>query len=108
MTSIDLAFTNSHDFPVSLTGITVIVRKVDAPNADAGHSCAVADFTVDQSPADFRVTLPARTTSSLSALNFPRAMWPRMGMLNRPVNQDGCKGAALTLRYTASGMPRKP
>jgi hypothetical protein len=26
-----------------------------------------------------------------------------VGMLNRSVNQDGCKGASLTLAYTASG-----
>jgi hypothetical protein len=30
--------------------------------------------------------------------------WPAVGMVDRPVNQDGCKGASVTLRYEASGV----
>ncbi|WNV86087.1 hypothetical protein [Umezawaea sp. Da 62-37] len=95
---LDLRFTNPHDVGLSITGLTVVVRGVVAPG-----SCAVDDFEVDQAPADLRVTLAARATNTLSGLGFPSTTWPRLGMRDLPVDQDGCKGASLTLDYTASG-----
>jgi hypothetical protein len=103
MVPLDLTFTNPHDAAISITDLTVAVHDVDAPNSTDTHTCPIGDFTVDQAPSDLRVTLAARATNSLSGLGLPSATWPRMGMLNRPVNQDGCKGASLTLAYTASG-----
>jgi hypothetical protein len=103
MVSIDLRFTNPHDFPLSITDLSVAVRDVSAPNADESHSCSVEDFAVEQTPADLRIPLAAGGTSTLSSLGLPRVMWPRMGMVDRPLNQDGCKGASLRLSYAASG-----
>lgn len=103
MAPLDLRFTNPHDVDVSLTVLTVAVGVIDAPNSDETHACAAVDFAVDQAPSDLRITLAARATSTLSGLGLPSTMWPRMGMHNRDVNQDGCKGASLTLDYTASG-----
>jgi hypothetical protein len=105
---LDLTFTNPHDTVVSITTLTVAVDGVDAPNSDAIHACPLDDFTVDQAPLDLRITLAARATNSLSDLGLPPHMWPHLGMVNRPVNQDGCKGASLTLTYTASGPGQTP
>jgi len=79
-----------------------MVRGVNAPNADATHRCSVDDFVVTQASSNGAVAVRAGGTSSLSDLHVPRATWPRIGILARSTNQDACKGASLTLAYTAS------
>ena len=103
MAPIDLIFTNPHDVPISVTDLSVTVRKVTAPNADDAHPCAVGDFRVGKASSSIKITVAARATSALSNLGLPSATWPQVGMLDRPANQDGCKGASLTLAYAASG-----
>lgn len=104
MAPLDLSFTNLDDAPMSVTNLRVTVRKVIAPNANAAHPCAVGDFTVSQAASGFKVTVAARATSTLSSFDLPLAQWPEVGMLQRSVNQDGCKGASLTLGYAAYGI----
>jgi hypothetical protein len=101
--ALDVRLSNPHDFAMSVADLRVSVQKVSAPNADPAHPCAVGDFTVDQASIGRKVTVAAGSTTLLSGLGFARATWPEVGMLNRTANQDGCKGASLTLAYTASG-----
>jgi len=103
MVPLDLSFSNHRDFEISITDLTVTISNVIAPNADNVNSCLMADFAIDQAPDDLRITLAAGATNSLSGLGLVLTSWPRMGMFDRPVDQDGCKGASLTLAYTASG-----
>jgi hypothetical protein len=103
MVPLDLEFTNPHDVDLSITALTVVVHDITAPNSDEAHTCALDDFAVDQAPSDLKITVSAGATNTLSGLGLPSTMWPHMGMHDRPVNQDGCKGASLTLDYTASG-----
>ena len=103
MAPLDLTFTNRHNGPVAVTDLRVTVRGVSAPNADDAHPCAVGDFAVDQASNDLSITVPARGTSTLSGLDLSWAKWPQVGMVERSVNQDGCKGASLTLVYAATG-----
>lgn len=102
-TSLDLKLTNPHDIPMSVTDISVTVQQVSAPNSNVAHPCSVGDFTADQASSGRKITVAARSTSTLSDLGLARADQPHVGMLNRSVNQDGCKGASLTLAFTASG-----
>jgi len=101
--SLDLKLTNPHDVPMSVTDLRVTVQKVSAPNADVDHPCAVGDFTVGQASSSIPITVAAHATSALSSLGLARTSWPHVGMLDRSTNQDGCKGASLTLGYAASG-----
>jgi hypothetical protein len=48
-----------------------------------------------------RLVLPADDFTDLVRLAIPSWRWPHLKMRNRPVNQDGCKGARLTLGYLA-------
>jgi len=100
---LDLRLTNPHDTALSVSDLKVTVRRVSAPHADGAHPCAIGDFAIDQVPAGLVITVPARAISKLSGLGVARAKLPHVGMLNRPVDQDGCKGASLTLAYAASG-----
>jgi len=103
MVPIDLRITNTHDEAMSVTGLTVKVLRVRAPNADRHRPCSVEDFDLRQVPAAVDVLLPPASTRALSALEVDRSFWPRVGMVDRPVNQDGCKGASLTLSYSGDG-----
>jgi len=104
MSPLNLMFANPNAVSLSVTGLYVTVRKVSAPNADDAHPCSVRDFTVGQASSNLRITLAAQATRTLSSLDLPLAQWPQVGMLQRSVNQDGCKGASLTLAYAASGI----
>jgi len=101
---LDLEITNLHDAALSVTDLAVTVREVQAPNAEDALPCSARDFALDQVSADLEITLAANTTSTLRELTTGTSdAWPQVGMLDRPVNQDGCKGALLTLDYTGSG-----
>jgi hypothetical protein len=103
MAPLDLLLTNPQGVPMLVTDLSVTVRGVSAPNADGAHPCVVGDFTVDQASRSLEITLPAGATSAFSSLGVARASPPAVGMLERSVNRDGCKGASLTLGYAASG-----
>jgi hypothetical protein len=107
MAPLDLRLTNPHELPMLVTNLRVKVRKVSAPNADADKPCVIGDYAVDQVSQSLVITVAAHATSTLSNLGLARATWPRAGMLDRPVNQDGCKGASLTLDYAASGTLKR-
>jgi hypothetical protein len=96
-----LANPNSH--AVQMNRVRVLVTRVVAPRADAAHPCTPADFTVQQMPR-LTLRLPARSSTDLAALGVPEESWPWLTMLNRPVNQDGCQDAELTLTFKARGL----
>lgn len=100
---LDLALENPNDFEVAVEGITVTVQDVNAPRADTNHPCSVVDFEVRQVPGSVVLSLDGNRTQDLSGLGLRRDHWPAVGMLDRSVNQDGCKGAVLTLGYEATG-----
>ncbi len=104
MAPLDLSLDNPNDHDLLVDRITVTVTDVDAPQADADHPCSAADFDVRPLADGIAVTLEANRVDDLSGLGVARADWPAVGMLDRPVNQDGCKGASLTLGYEASGV----
>jgi hypothetical protein len=94
---------NPNKHKVQMKRVRVKITGITAPNADAAHPCTTADFAVRQMP---RLTLrvPAKRTTDLAALGVPMEAWPSLTMLNRPLNQDGCKGAELKLRFKARGL----
>ena len=101
---LDLSFENLNDFDLIIEGIIVTVQDVDAPRADPDHPCSVADFVVRRVPANASLRLDGNRTQDLSGLGLARDRWPAVGMVNRLVNQDGCKHAVLRLGYEATGV----
>ena len=95
---INLAFTNRSSSPVTLRHVRVTITGVSAPEADAQHPCTRADFRVRPMQAAALV-VPGAAPTDLVRLAVPSWRWPHLEMRNRPSNQDGCKGARLTLGY---------
>jgi hypothetical protein len=100
---LDISFTNPHAVPLTVSDLRVTLKRIDAPAADGAHPCSSEDFELTQLVGSVRLTLPPRTTSGLRELHLPVPAWPQVALRNRAVNQDGCKGATLTLDYRARG-----
>jgi hypothetical protein len=101
---IDLRLDNTNGLDLAIDHITVAVVSIDAPRADVDHPCSAADFEVRPLSGGVVLRIAANSAQNLSAMDLPDKNWPAVGMVDRPVNQDGCKGASLTLRYEASGV----
>ncbi len=104
---VNVRITNRHDSRLGITRLRMRLRAVDAPNEDRRRPCSLRDFAVRQARPGFAVTVPAHASRSLRAVGVPRWSWPRVRMVNRPVNQDGCRGASLTLAFRGSGSLRR-
>lgn len=104
MVPLDLELDNPNDFAITIDQISVTVREIDAPRVVAGRPCGATDFELRNLHQDVVLTIDARSASSLSDLDLSSRQWPGVGMLNRAVNQDGCRGASLTLTYEARGL----
>src|SRR5437764_730287 len=48
------------------------------------------------------VSIPAKSTRSLSQLNIPNLQWPHVQMPNLDRNQDGCKNTTFLFTYTGT------
>lgn len=98
---LDLRLTNPDRSAIAVSGVRVTIRDVvRAPGVSM--PCSVSDYTIGQYAGSYPLTVPGHSTRSLSALGVPVASRPKLTMLDRPVNQDGCKGARLILAYTGS------
>jgi hypothetical protein len=96
---LDLELTNPGPSEISITALAVSIERVDAPRADPTHPCSLEDFSVAQFSGAYGFKLGPGQTRALSELGFPESQWPQVTMLDRPVNQDGCKGASLSFTY---------
>lgn len=109
-TGIDPLLSNPYgNFALSLTSLQVTLGSVTAPG-----TCSTQDFSVRQMDASaLPVTIAASaqdvSLSKLLAAAHPTwtqaqvaAALPQVTMLNRPVNQDGCKSASVGFNYVGT------
>ncbi|TAL41022.1 MAG: hypothetical protein EPN91_11730 [Salinibacterium sp.] len=104
---LNLTITNTYQYPMEVTGLTVTVKEVIAPNSSASFPCTVDDFEITQVPEKTALTVAASKARSLDQLKLAASLWPQIGIRETAHNQDGCKGASLTLAYSASGRLEK-
>jgi hypothetical protein len=100
---LDLALANPGTEEISISSLLVSIGQINAPQSDATHPCSLDDFSVAQLSGAYGFKVGPSQTRTLSELGFPEEEWPQVTMLDRAVNQDGCKGASLTFSYTGSG-----
>ena len=96
---IDLQITNPNTSPLVITDLIASVSAVSAPQATPSLPCTVGDFSVQAFSGPLPLTVPASSTRSLAELGVPTAQWPQISIIDLPTNQDGCRGASLTLAY---------
>jgi hypothetical protein len=99
---LDLTLTNLESTDLTITNLNVRVASVSGPQSNSTHTCDPGDFSVDQFSGTPGFTLSAAGSADLGELGFAPSEWPAVSMLDRPVNQDGCKGASLSLSFTGT------
>ncbi len=104
--TLDLTLANPNKKPLSVTNLTVTVKTVTRTAYAVSHNqpCTTADYAVTQYSGSYPLTVPGNGSASLSSLGVSTSARPKVSMLNTAVNQDGCKGATLTLAYSGSGQ----
>jgi hypothetical protein len=100
---VTLTFSNQNPKVVGMKRVRVKIESISAPHADATHPCTRLDFQIRQMPRR-SLWIPAHQVTDLAGLGVPVESWPTLGMRNRPLNQDGCKGAQLTLRLRSARL----
>ena len=102
---LDLTLANPNHQPLAISNLTVSVQTVTrTPDAAAaGRPCPLTDFAVVQYSGGYPLTVPATASSTLSQLGVPAGALPQVVMRDTSSNQDGCKGATLSLGYAGSG-----
>ncbi len=83
---------------VRVASLTMAISTVSAPAATPLLPCSISDFAVTQFSGVYSFLIPPGS-SSLKSLGFAEATWPTVRLVNRRVNQDGCKGATITLTF---------
>jgi hypothetical protein len=92
---INLTLTNSYATPVVLPSHALRITLTSS-----SASCPVATNFDVRHGVIVDVTVPANTTTTLSALGVPMVDWPRVNMLDLPTNQDACRGVSLSIAYS--------
>jgi hypothetical protein len=103
---LDLALANPGAAEIMVSGLTVSLSGLSAPGADATFPCTLADFAVTQFSGTYGFTLLPERATTLAELGIPAARWPQVTMLNRPVNQNGCRGASLQFAFSGTARGR--
>ena len=98
---LDLELRNPHGHTLRVTRISVEL-VVDAAHTRAGCDRQLEFRQVRMPARAYPIRLRPRQRVRLSRLGLPL---PRVVMLDRPVNQDACKGARLHFRY--AGVARR-
>jgi hypothetical protein len=103
---LDLALSNPNNSPISVTNLTVTVQSVARTSYAIAHNqpCGPTDYRITQYGGQYPLTVPAGGNASLSGLGIGSSAWPAVAMLDTASNQDGCKGATVTLAYSGAGQ----
>jgi hypothetical protein len=106
--SLDLALSNPDPVEIAISSLEVRLAGLSAPLANASYPCSLQDFEVIQFSGSYGFKVPASSTRTLSELGLPPEQWPQVAMLDRPVNQNGCKGSSLSLSYAGASVGGTP
>lgn len=91
---VDFKITNPKSTPQYVASVAVSISGVSGPNIDATHPCSASDFTLVQPTA-----ISADLAAGDSAFSPSGAT---IAMKDTGSNQDGCKGASVSLAFNAS------
>jgi hypothetical protein len=94
---LNLSLTNPFASPMSVTALGVSVAGTDH------DGCTLNNFAVTQYTGSFPLVVPANSTRTLGQLGVPNSSWPKVTLVDLPINQDACQNAQLTLQYSGTG-----
>lgn len=98
---INIRISNPHFYPIVVSELNVRIASITP--ARAGDVCRASDFTVRQARG-FRAHVGAHSTVTMTSISPAKSGWPAVSLAaDQAKLNDGCKGATLTLAYSAAG-----
>lgn len=97
---IDLVLSNRGSQAIAITQLHVWFASVGASRATALLPCPTSEFRVSQYAGHLPLHVGSHKRFDLRRLGVAWTRWPRVSMLELGVNQDGCQGARVALRYS--------
>lgn len=103
---LQLSLTNPNKKSLSVTNLSVTLQSVTRTKSAIGHGqpCTIGDYAVSQYSGGYPLVMPGSTTMNLTQLGVSSRQRPQIQFVNTLENQDGCKGATLSLSYSGSGQ----
>lgn len=107
---LELSLTNPNKKSISVTNLSVTLQGVTKAVGAPDGLCDLSDYAVVQYSGPYPLIMPSSSTpKTLTDLGVPQAQWPKIQFINKPGpsapnNQDGCKGATLSLSYSGSAQ----
>jgi len=95
---LNLTLRNTNNQAIAISALTVAVT-----GSSAGKPCDATNFSVTQYSGKYPLTIGANQTASLTQLGVAATALPRVGMIDKPVNQDACRNVTVSLAYTGTG-----
>jgi hypothetical protein len=95
---LDLTISNPFGYTLKLTNLTVQIDNATSKAACSGTT----NYKIVQYRAAYPINVPANAVRTLSQLGIAASDQPQVKMIDLATNQDACKGAALTLRYSGT------
>ena len=88
-------FTNTNSAATYVTSVTASIFSVDKASGAPAGACTAADYTL---------TTPLMTVGATVPVGTAQGAWTgaKLQFNNTAANQDGCKGATVTIAYAVS------
>jgi hypothetical protein len=99
---VDVTLTNPNDVPISVTSVTITIGETTTKNGQPNPGCSGTQNLVLVHGLVGAVTMPAKTTASLTSLSVATKRWPALQMPDLRINQDACKDTSFALTYSGS------
>lgn len=98
---LNVSFSNNTNKSLAVNRLSVRIAGITQTQevVAAALPCTSADYRITDYSGSYPLAIPAGP-SSLQSAGIPPANWPKITMMDTPLNQDGCKGATLQLAYT--------
>ena len=95
---LNLSLTNPNPQTLTVTNLTITVASTSA-----GAACAPSNFTVTPF-TKYPLTLAGNSSTTLTQAGIADADLPRIGLIDLPQNQDGCRRVTINLAYSGTAQ----
>lgn len=101
---LNLVLTNPFSFDIQVTAVTITVSAGTTKGGNPNPGCNGTQNLSVVRPFNGTVTVPKKSTKSLSQLGTPASQWPLLQMPDLPVNQDACQNTTFNMSYTGTAV----
>ncbi len=96
---LNLKLSNPNRVPIAVERLSARLLRVSTPRATGRRPCSRADFSLRQYRGHYPLRVPRRAARTLAGLGIAPALRPQITLRDRPVNQNGCERARVTIAY---------